>query len=140
MAAILPLTPLGPDPNADGTLAPFAILVLYICGESEMTGSPAPHPLPNRSHDHDEDTVVEAYEVQAYEATLDSTGRRWPSFKCSSSKHWDQYKVETARAEFIQAVAAGEWAVARMKAAMARELEVQFEATGQPTPRNRCGR
>ena len=73
-----------------------------------------------------DDTAVEAYEVQAYEATL----QHWQTLaelQVQFVEALGQYKVETARAELIQAVAAGEWAVARMKAAMARELEFSLK-------------
>ena len=69
-----------------------------------------------------DNTAVEAYEVQAYAATLD----HWQTLaelQVQFVEALGQYKVETARAELTRAVAAGEWAVARMKAAMARELE-----------------
>lgn len=71
-------------------------------------------------------TTSEAYEVQAYEATL----QHWQSLaelQVQFVEALGQYKVETARAELIQAVTAGEWAVARMKAAMARELEFSLK-------------
>jgi len=73
-----------------------------------------------------EDTAVAAYEVQAYEATL----QHWQTLaelQVQFVEALGQYKVETARAELIQAVAAGEWAVARMKAAIARELEFSLK-------------
>jgi hypothetical protein len=38
-----------------------------------------------------------------------------------------QYKAETAKAELVAAVAAGEWAVARMKASVVQELEASMK-------------
>lgn len=73
-----------------------------------------------------DETTVEAYEVQAYEATL----QHWQTLaelQVQFVEALGQYKVETARAELIQAVTAGEWAVARMKAAVARELEASLK-------------
>lgn len=73
-----------------------------------------------------QETAPEAYEVQAYEATL----QHWQTLaelQVQFVEALGQYKVEAARAELIQAVTAGEWAVARMKSAMARELEFSLK-------------
>ncbi len=38
-----------------------------------------------------------------------------------------QYKAEVAKAELVEAVTAGEWAVARMKARVVQELEASLK-------------